>query len=63
MFHNTLNEISEISLTEPEFKDFTNELPGLDYENVDFHSEKRNIPFPPEVNRLKRISIENGLKK
>jgi hypothetical protein len=40
--------------------------PGLDYENKNFYNERRNEPFPPRVNRMKKRlleEVENDLKE
>jgi hypothetical protein len=39
---------------EPEFQTRPDNEHGLDYDNPDFYSEKKNVPFPPHVNRIKR---------
>ncbi len=62
MFYETLLE-SGLVLEEPEFKERTDEVPGLDYENKDFYQDRQNVPFPPDVNKLKRKAIEETLKK
>lgn len=43
-----------IVFEEPDFKEKTENIQGLDYENRDFYSNKMNLPFPPAVNRLKK---------
>ena len=51
-----------ITLEEAEFKDpksdSTKTVPGLDLEKGNFFTKKRNVPFPPDVNKLKRKQLE-----
>jgi hypothetical protein len=40
--------------------------PGLDYENEKFYNERRSVPFPSRVNRMKKRlleEVENDLKE
>jgi hypothetical protein len=54
---------SGLKLEEPAFVERNNQEPGLDYEKNDFFHEKRNIPFPPEKNRLIREKINQKLNR
>ena len=65
MFKKTLLE-SGLQFEEPEYISGEVTKPGLDYENKNFYSEQRKIPFPPHVNRIKRRILneaENDLKE
>ena len=58
LFYKTLIECG-IKLEEPEFiENDKNPVPGLDYENKNFYQEPRNLPFPPEVNKMKKKLLE-----
>ncbi len=52
---------SGLILEEAEFLDNAKQMPGLDYESVDFFHECRKVPFPPTVNRNRRIALERAL--
>jgi hypothetical protein len=50
-------------LEEPEFKERPDQIPGIDYENVDFYSEKKDLPFPPELNQQKHKILSKFLEE
>ena len=56
-FYKTLVE-SGINLEEPEFVEYFDPTPGLDYDAKNFHHEKRIVPFPPIQNKLKREALK-----
>ena len=60
IFRETL-EKSGLKLEEPEFVE-RNDGVGLDYENVDFHQEKRDVPFPPKMNTFIREKLLEKIK-
>ena len=35
---------------------------GLDYDNKDFYHDRKNLPFPPSINKLKRKVNSNENK-
>ena len=61
IFYETLTE-NGIQLQEAEFRDPrsdpTQTVPGLDKEKRDFFHERRNVPFPPDVNKIKRKQFD-----
>ena len=44
-----------IIFDEPDFKQQADNSFGLDYDNKDFYTDKTEQPFPPELNRLKKL--------
>lgn len=44
-----------IIFEEPDFKQQVDNSFGLDYDNKDFYTEKKEQAFPPELNRLKKL--------
>ena len=61
IFYDTMIE-NGIELQEAEFKDPRSDptlsVPGLDNEKQDFFFAKRNVPFPPDINKIKRKQLE-----
>ena len=47
-----------VSFEEPEFQTRPDNVHGLDYDNPDHYHEKLDVPFPPDMNRIKRRLIE-----
>lgn len=41
-----------LKLEEPEFIEHADQTIGLDYDNVDFYHDKRDVPFPPKHNKF-----------
>jgi hypothetical protein len=61
MFYEVLVKTGNI-LEEPNFKERTNEVPGLDYDNKDFYNKKLDLPFPPSVNKIKHENLQKLLE-
>ncbi|CAF1014044.1 unnamed protein product [Brachionus calyciflorus] len=53
LFYKVLEE-SGIKLEEPEFIERFDQTPGLDNEDKNFHHDRQNKPFPPDLNQLKK---------
>lgn len=62
MFYEVLAKTG-VMLEEPSFKERTNEVPGLNYDDKDFYNEKLDLPFPPTVNKIKRENLQKLLEK
>lgn len=52
-FYNALEQ-NGIKFEEPEFKEQPANNYGLDYENKDFYNDKKDLPFPPLINRQRK---------
>lgn len=53
-------ENAGLKLEEPEFVEKADETLGLDYDKLDFHRERRDVPFPPKINRFIRSKLEQN---
>lgn len=51
-----------ISFEEPEFQERPDNVHGLDYDDKDFFHEKLEVPFPPDVNRIKQKKLDKENK-